>query len=133
MRYGEEWYDELGAQDLCAEAQWTVEEYAPPASDLLVAWLDGEAVGCVGFRADDGFCEMKRMYVVPEARGHGVGRALAEAVLVAARAAGHTTMRLDTTEGMDVARRLYTALGFEERTPYYDSPCRAPVFMERHF
>ena len=53
------------------------ESLAPPAGVFVLARLDGVAVGCGGFRRfADGVAEIKRMYVVPEARRRGVATAL---------------------------------------------------------
>lgn len=95
--------------------------YAPPDGALLIAWVDGRAVGCVALRAlGDGRCEMKRMFVDLAGRGLGTGRALAEAVIAQARSAGHTQMFLDTSIDQHEAIGLYRSLGFEEVEPYYD-------------
>src|SRR5207245_1815593 len=51
--------------------------YAPPDGRLAIAHVDGAAAGCIALRRfDDGRCEMKRLYVRPQFRGYGVGRAL---------------------------------------------------------
>ena len=111
------------------EAAWEAElaglpgAYAPPGGALLVADLDGSVVGCVALRALDAErCEMKRMYVDDTGRGHGVGRALGEAVVAAGRDAGHREMYLDTSVNQHEAIGLYRSLGFEEVGPYYDLP-----------
>lgn len=76
-----------------------------------------------------GCCEMKRLYVAPAGRGQGLGRALALAIIEAARAAGYREMRLDTLAHMAEAQKLYRALGFVEIGPYYDTPIENTVFM----
>src|SRR5262245_8741266 len=68
--------------------------YAPPDGRLFLA-LDGKKIaGCVAMRKiGEGICEMKRLYVRPQFRGHGHGRALALAVIDAARQIGYARMR----------------------------------------
>ncbi len=97
--------------------------YAPPGGALLVATLDEAVVGCVALRRVDAErCEMKRMYVDDAGRGHGVGRALGEAIVEAGRAAGYREMYLDTSPKQQEAIGLYRSLGFTETEPYYDVP-----------
>ena len=75
-------------------------------------------------------CEMKRLYVKPEFRGLGIGRALAEADIEQARKIGYTHMRLDTVPSMEVARQLYVSLGFRRIDSYRYNPIEGAVFME---
>lgn len=107
-------------------------KYAPPSGDLLIA-LDGdEVLGCVALRPLDlGICEMKRLYVRPIARGTGLGRQLAQAIIESAGKLGYRTMRLDTLEKLTAALGLYTALGFKEAQPYYNNPLNGVVYLEK--
>jgi GNAT superfamily N-acetyltransferase len=57
-------------------------------------------------------CYLAELYVVPDRRGHGLGRALMEAAIEAARAHGADHMDLGTGEQDVVARALYESLGF---------------------
>jgi putative acetyltransferase len=52
------------------------------------------------------------MYFLPDLRGSGMGSRLLSVILAAARTAGHSLCYLETLEGMDQARKLYTRHGF---------------------
>jgi GNAT superfamily N-acetyltransferase len=98
-------------------------KYAPPCGALLLATLDDRPAGCVALREIDAdTCEMKRMFVREELQGHGVGRALGQAIIDAARAAGYRRMLLDTSFRQTEAQMLYHRLGFRDIPPYYDLP-----------
>lgn len=107
------------------------EMYGPPAGALFLATLDGVAVGCVGMRRFDATCcEMKRLYVRPQGRGHGLGRALAVRAMEAGRAAGYAAMRLDTLPSMRDAQALYERLGFRDVAAYRANPVAGTRFLE---
>ncbi len=127
---------DLAYQGFAQELAGLPGKYAPPAGALLLARDAGRAeagaaLGCVAMRplAGTGACEMKRLYVAPAGRGHGLGRALVTAVATAARTAGYAEIRLDTLPGMATAQALYAALGFRPIAPYYDTPVAGTVFM----
>lgn len=109
-------------------------KYAPPAGGLFLARrADGAVLGCVALRAfgDDGASEMKRLYVLPAARGLGVGAALVARVVAAAQDAGYREMLLDTLPTMTGAIKLYRAAGFEDVPAYYDTPIAETVFFRK--
>ena len=108
-------------------------KYAPPAGRLLLALWDRRPAGVIALRPldDPGVCEMKRLYVRPEFRGHQIGRVLAERIIGEAKEIGYSRMRLDTISGkMDRAIAMYRALGFAETSPYYKTPVGETLFME---
>ena len=107
-------------------------DYAPPQGRLLLAEYRGQLAGCVALhRIDSTVCEMKRLYLRPQLRGKGVGRALAETVIAEARAIGYRKIRLDTVEPvMPNAVALYRRLGFVEIEPYRDNPIAGALYME---
>lgn len=124
---------DLDFQDIEEELAALPGPYARPEGIILLAEVDDEPAGIVALKPFDapGVCEMKRLYVRPQYRGRGLGRALGTAILEAARRLGYETMRLDTVASMTPARELYRSLGFEERPPYYHNPLDDVVYMER--
>jgi len=93
--------------------------YVPPAGGLWLAWDGLDALGCVALRPlTQDTAEVKRMYVRPGSRGSGIGRALAERVVVEARALGYERLRLGTLTTMQAAQSLYASLGFRPIPPY---------------
>lgn len=122
---------DLGYQDFAAELAGLPGKYAGPKGALLLARDPaGAPLGCIGLRPLDGeTCEMKRLFLLPEARGMGLGRALAEAIIAAARDRGYRELRLDTLPSMTSAIALYEGLGFERIEPYYAPTPPGTVFM----
>jgi putative acetyltransferase len=106
--------------------------YALPEVTLLVAREAGIALGCGAFRFEgDGSAELKSMFVLPQARGRGIGRAILAAIEAALRGRV-TTLRLETGVRQAAAIRLYESAGFKRRGPfgsYRADPLS--VFMEK--
>ena len=107
-------------------------KYALPDGRLFLACCDGKPIGCVAVRRFDAESgELKRLYVQPNYRGHGIARALGAAAIDAARATGYRRVVLDTLDRMTAARALYAAAGFREISAYYPNPIPGAQFMER--
>ncbi|CAN7671140.1 GNAT family N-acetyltransferase [Acidovorax sp. LjRoot118] len=126
---------DLAFQDFEAELASLPGDYAAPRGHLLLAQVDGAIAGCCALRPLDAAdypnaSEMKRLYVRKAFRGFGLGRELAEAMLDQARRAGYACVLLDTLDGMESARALYTDLGFEEIPPYYHNPIAGSHYLK---
>lgn len=130
------------AQKLVAEAQEEITQrygspdenpmesvqFDPPEGVFLIAWLDGEPVGCGGWRTlshfdeDSGLtedvAEIKRVYVTPKARNRGVATALLKALEDSARESGKRRVVLETGLAQPEAIAFYTKMGYE-RIPNY--------------
>lgn len=89
-------------------------EFAPPQGLFLAAYGEGGLVlGCGGWRAHgDGAAEIKRMYVVPEARGQGVARAVLAELERTAAVAGRPRLELFTGTAQPEAIALYVSAGY---------------------
>lgn len=79
----------------------------------IVASFDGRPAGCGGFRPmDEHAVEIKRMYVEPEVRGKGVGRAVLAGLEAWAAECDYSCSRLETSKRLEPAVRLYHASGY---------------------
>ncbi|CAH0041335.1 unnamed protein product [Clonostachys rhizophaga] len=141
------WLDEdISFQNFDAEFQGLPGKYAPPSGALLLA-LDsntGAILGCVAMRPlhleqqylsqrqfDAPLCEMKRLFVYPEARGRQVSRALVREVVKRAAEAGYDEILLDTLGKMQAAINLYISEGFEETAPYTFNSLEGAMFFTK--
>jgi GNAT superfamily N-acetyltransferase len=110
----------------------TPEDFRAPGGTFLVGYDDdGRGVCCGGVKPlGDGIGEIKRMYVVPEARRRGVARELLTALEDAARDLGHTRARLDTGPRQPHAEALYRGAGYAQIADYNGNP-HASFFGEK--
>ncbi|UCG62419.1 MAG: GNAT family N-acetyltransferase [Candidatus Zixiibacteriota bacterium] len=132
LEYAETLGFELDFQHFDRDLNELPGQYGPPEGRLLLARWEGEVAGCVALRKHDSeACEMKRLWVKPQFRGKGIGRALAEKLISEARESGYRKMLLDTIETMTEALSLYRSLGFAETTAYYDNPIDGATYFER--
>ncbi|MGI3776085.1 MAG: SAM-dependent methyltransferase [Janthinobacterium lividum] len=103
-----------------------------PQARLLVARRDGEALGCVALLLQEGYGEVKRLIVAPEARGLGIGRALLDAVEAAAARERLPVLRLETGPGNARALDLYREAGWNPRGPFGAyTPNPHSLFLEK--
>jgi putative acetyltransferase len=100
----------------------------------FTATMNGEACGCLALDERDARTGIiKRLFVLPAFRGHGVARALMDDLLAAARERGYERLILDTNrELLAAAYNLYLSMGFTEYQGDGNSVDYAcPTFMER--
>ena len=105
----------------------TPADFAPPRGTFLVGFADDGAPVCAGGvkRLDDDAAEIKRMYVVPAARGRGLARVLLAALEDAALDLGYTTVRLDTGALQPHAQALYESAGYRAIGNFNANPVAA--------
>jgi len=121
--------------DLCfqgfeSEIEGLPGKYSAPQGGLLLALHDGIPAGCAAFRPLDGpCCELKRFYVDPQYRRHGLASQLLSQILNGARAAGYTEARLDTLDRLKAALAFYARHGFQEIPAYYENPMPDVIYM----
>lgn len=134
--YQQEIDESLEHQGFEAEIASLPGVYAPRDGALLLAWSGADAVGTAALRPlglsdrRGRVGELKRMVVQPSWRGRGVGRALVEGIVSAARGR-YAVLKLDTSARWVAANRLYASCGFVVCERYNDDPHADTVFMER--
>ena len=109
-----------------------VAAYIDPGGRILIAELDGQAVGCVALVPDgSGACQLSKMAIAPALRGQGAGRRLLAAAIAEARQMGARSVYLGSSRKLANAVHLYEDAGFEHVPPEtLDMPyLRADVFM----
>jgi GNAT superfamily N-acetyltransferase len=108
------------------------DDLGPPGGCFVVARLEGEAIGCGGFkRVDAATGLIKRVWTAPSARGLGVARRMLRTLEGVARDAGLTTLRLDTNKALTEAHALYRKEGYREIERFNDNPYSHHWFEKR--
>ncbi|MBC6442311.1 MAG: GNAT family N-acetyltransferase [Rhodobacteraceae bacterium] len=130
----------IAGSETALRAHYTAEEcfsfdatqLAAPGVTFLVARNEGRAVGCVALVNRGTYGEIRRLYVPQAARGRGVARALMARLESYARAAGLSSVKLETGTRLGPAVRLYHTLGYTRCGPFADY-ANSPVstFMEK--
>jgi GNAT superfamily N-acetyltransferase len=119
-----------GVEQIRADASRLPGPYVPPLGGIWIAVAGDHVVGCVALQPiSDGLGEVKRMFVDPEWRGRGVGRALLAQLIEGARANGHREIRLGTLPEMIEAQALYRSFGFRPIDAYRASEIGHPLFF----
>lgn len=122
---------DLGFQNIAHELDHLSSEYSAPTGAFLIATECGKALGCAGVRRfAEGDGEIKRLYVIPAARGRGIGLQLARRVIDEGNRLGYSRLLLDTLPAMQEAQSLYVALGFRPTSAYRFNPVPGAAYFE---
>ena len=122
---------DLCFQDFEKELQTLHQVYFPPLGCIILAKENEHVLGCIALKPiAEGICEMKRLYVRPEARGSSLGKKLVNELIEFAKKAGYKTMKLDTITSLKEAISLYRSKGFVETEPYVYNPLSEVLYFE---
>lgn len=120
----------LELQNYDSEIEHLTEKYGLPYGRLYIVQIDNEFAGCIGLkRIDNQNCEMKRLYVKPEFRGHKIASRPIKTIIEDAKSIGYKTMLLDTLPFLTGAIHIYKKIGFYEIEPYNNSPLDTSIYM----
>lgn len=132
---GERLREEYGVEEKPADPSQvagTLGAYRRPTGLLLLAHWSGRPVGVGALRQlPDGAAEIKRMYVVPDARSLHIGSRMLDHLIASAVEFGANVIRLDTARFMVDAHGLYRSRGFVERSPYVGT--EIPAHLHEHW
>ena len=114
----------LTSQGYSRELENVGEKYSLPEGRLYLALVDNEPAACIALRKmDNENCEMKRLYVRPAYRKHGLAGQLVRKIIADAKELGYSSILMDTHRRLEDAIRLYKdKFGFQEIDCYYDNP-----------
>lgn len=91
--------------------------YEEDRAVYYVAFIEGKLVGGCGIRqlegADKDYCELQRLFLLPESRGKGLGNHLMQLCMDDAQTFGYKYCYLETLENMTAAQQLYQKWGFQ--------------------
>lgn len=121
----------LEIQNYDSELEHLEDKYGLPYGRLYIVKVENKVVGCIGLRKiDDENCEMKRLYVRPEFRGHKIANKLVTLIIDDAKKIGYKHMLLDTLPFLEEAIHLYKNFGFYEIEKYNSSPMDTSIYMK---
>ncbi len=121
----------LEVQNYDSELEHLADKYGLPEGRLYIVKVEDQVAGCIGLRKiDDDNCEMKRLYVRPEFRGHKIANRLVEKIIDDATIIGYKSMLLDTLPFLEGAIKLYKKFGFYEIKSYNNSPMDTSIYMK---
>lgn len=124
---------DLNAQGFAQEIAHLPGPYAPPGGALLLARRGDNVLGCIALKQlSPTVAEIKRLYVVGQGRGLGLGKALVTAILEEAARLGYRELKLDTLPHMAPAIALYRSFGFAPVAPYGSFPYPGLICFGRH-
>ena len=105
-------------------------KYAKPMGRLYLAYEGQESIACIALRPfKEHTGEVKRLYVKPSHRRHGLSKSLTERIIEDAKKIGYQRLVLDTLNTMTPAMNLYKSMGFVETEAYYPNPLEGATYF----
>lgn len=122
---------DLAFQNIDHELTQLPGKYSPPGGEILLARNNANSVvGVIALRPyENSICEIKRLYVLPQARGYLLGKRLISEIIAIALQANYKRAILDTAGFMHAAQNLYEQFGFTDIPAYYNNPVHNMRFM----
>jgi putative acetyltransferase len=109
----------------------SIDRLFKPNIAFFIAYSDTEAVACGGIAFEEGYGELKRMYVRPKYRGQGVVQALIAQLESEAASRGVKRVTLETGDVQHAAIRAYERAGFIRCRAFGEYCSLAPSALER--
>jgi DNA-binding MarR family transcriptional regulator/GNAT superfamily N-acetyltransferase len=130
------YFDELAARfdagfEPARSISASIAELTPPHGFFVVAWLNGEAIGCGALKCQPTHGEIKRMWVAGSSRGLGVGKRILQRLEELARERRLRLLRLETNKALTEAHALYRSSGYREVAAFNDEPYAHHWFEKR--
>lgn len=121
----------LDEQNYDEEVENLEMKYGMPWGRLYLLLCDGRIAGSIGLKKfDEESCEIKRLYIRPEFRGHHLSDILLKKFIDDAREIGYKYILLDTFPFLESAIHIYKKLGFYEIESYNNSPMDNLIYLK---